>query len=55
MSERIDPDDAPELTGELAEVAERRIGGTVVRPVTDYLWPERSRARPPAAARRSIR
>ncbi|MDF2604107.1 BrnA antitoxin family protein [Sphingomonas sp.] len=37
MSGGIDPDDAPELMGELAEVAGRRLGGAVVRPVRDYL------------------
>lgn len=48
MSDWIDPDDAPELTAELADVAELRIGGKVVRPATGYLGPNGVvRGRPP--------
>ena len=48
MSDWIDPDDAPELTAELAEVAELRVGGKVVRPATGYLGPNGVvRGRPP--------
>ncbi|WP_432431003.1 BrnA antitoxin family protein [Sphingomonas olei] len=48
MSEGIDPDDAPELMGALAEAAGRRIGGKVVRPAADYLGPKGVvRGRPP--------
>lgn len=39
MSDWIDPDDAPELTAELAAVSELRIGGKVIRPATGYLGP----------------
>lgn len=39
MSDWIDPDDAPELTKELAEVAEISVGGKVIRPATGYLGP----------------
>ena len=44
----IDPDDAPELTAELAQIAELRVGGKVVRPATGYLGPNGVvRGRPP--------
>ena len=36
-SEWIDPDDAPELTDEMAEMAQLSIGGRVVRPATGVL------------------
>lgn len=35
----IDPDDAPELTEEMLDVAEFAIGGKVIRPATGYLGP----------------
>lgn len=57
MSDWIDPDDAPELTAELAEVAELRVGGKVVRPATGYLGPNGVvRGRPPLrdAAKRQV-
>jgi len=48
MSDWIDPDDAPDLTEELAAVAEIRVGGKVVRPATGYLGPHGvARGRPP--------
>ena len=48
MSDGIDPDDAPELMGALAEAAGRRIGGKVVRPAPGYLGPNGVvRGRPP--------
>ena len=37
MSDWIDPDDAPELTEEIARRAELAIGGTIVRPATGTL------------------
>lgn len=52
MSDWIDPDDAPELTAELAEVAELRVGGKVIRPATGYLGPNGVvRGRPPTMGR----
>ena len=39
MSDWIDPDDAPELTEEMMEIAELRVGGKVIRPATGYLGP----------------
>ena len=36
-NEWIDPDDAPELTDEMAEMAQLSIGGRVVRPATGVL------------------
>jgi len=48
MSDWIDPDDAPELTEEMMEIAELRVGGKVVRPATGYLAPNGVvRGRPP--------
>ncbi len=48
MSDWIDPDDAPELTAELAAVAEISVGGKVIRPATGYLGPNGVvRGRPP--------
>lgn len=48
MSAWIDPDDAPELTAEMAKVAEISVGGKVVRPATGYLGPNGVvRGRPP--------
>jgi uncharacterized protein (DUF4415 family) len=48
MSDRIDPDHAPELTEEIAEVAELRVGGKVIRPATGCLGPNGVvRGRPP--------
>jgi len=48
MSDWIDPDDAPELTDELADVAEIRVGGKVIRPATGHLGPNGVvRGRPP--------
>jgi uncharacterized protein (DUF4415 family) len=48
MSDWIDPDDAPELTEELAAVAEIRVAGKVIRPATGYLGPNGVvRGRPP--------
>jgi uncharacterized protein (DUF4415 family) len=44
----IDPDDAPELTEEMLEVAQFSVGGKVIRPATGYLGPEGVvRGRPP--------
>lgn len=39
MSDWIDPDDAPDLTAELAAVAEIAVGGKVIRPASGYLGP----------------
>jgi uncharacterized protein (DUF4415 family) len=39
MSDWIDPDDAPELTEEMARHAEVRVGGKLVREATGYLSP----------------
>ena len=51
-SEWIDPDDAPELTEEMLDIAEYSIGGKVVRPATGYLGPNGIvRGRPPSAGR----
>ena len=36
-NEWIDPDDAPELTDEMAEMAQLSIGGKVIRPATGVL------------------
>ena len=48
MSDWIDPDDAPEFTEEMAEVAEIAVGGKVIRPATGYLGPNGVvRGRPP--------
>lgn len=48
MSDWIDPDDAPELTEEVARHAEIRIGGKLVREATGYFAPEGFRVgRPP--------
>ncbi|RZM10362.1 MAG: hypothetical protein EOP68_06560, partial [Sphingomonas sp.] len=48
MSDWTDPDDAPELTEELADIAEISIGGKVIRPATGYLGPNGVvRGRPP--------
>jgi uncharacterized protein (DUF4415 family) len=48
MSDRIDPDHAPELTEEMAEVAELRVGGKVIRPASSFLGPNGVvRGRPP--------
>jgi uncharacterized protein (DUF4415 family) len=48
MSDWIDPDDAPELTEEMMEIAELRVGGKVIRPATGYLGPNGVvRGRPP--------
>ncbi len=48
MSDWIDPDDAPELTEEMAAIAEVRIGNAVVRPAKGYLGPDGVvRGRPP--------
>jgi uncharacterized protein (DUF4415 family) len=52
MSDWIDPDDAPELTEELADVAEIRVAGKVIRPATGYLGPNGVvRGRPPSRER----
>ncbi|WP_294282244.1 hypothetical protein [uncultured Sphingomonas sp.] len=40
MSDGIDPDGAPELTEDMAAIAEVRVGGRVVRPASGYLGPE---------------
>ena len=37
MSDWIDPDDAPELTAEIAARAEIRVGGKLIRPATGTL------------------
>jgi uncharacterized protein (DUF4415 family) len=51
-SEWIDPDDAPELTDEILEIAELRVGGKVIRPATGYLGPNGVvRGRPPVRDR----
>lgn len=39
MSKLVDADDAPELTAELAAVAEISVGNKVIRPATGYLGP----------------
>jgi uncharacterized protein (DUF4415 family) len=46
----LDPaDDAPEWTDEMFEIAEHRIGDTVIRPATGYLGPNGVvRGRPPS-------
>ena len=52
MSDWIDPDDAPELTEELAKVAELSVGGKVIRPATGYLGPDGVvKGRPPLRGR----
>jgi uncharacterized protein (DUF4415 family) len=44
----VDPDDAPELTDELLDIAQFSIGGKVIRPATGYLGPNGVvRGRPP--------
>nr|WP_082049323.1 BrnA antitoxin family protein [Sphingomonas melonis] len=48
MSDGIDPDDAPELTEDMAAIAEVRVGGRMVRPASGYLGPDGVvRGRPP--------
>jgi uncharacterized protein (DUF4415 family) len=49
----LDPaDDAPELTDEMFEIAEFRIGDKVIRPATGYLGPNGVvRGRPPSRGR----
>src|SRR5690349_4004691 len=37
MSDWIDPDDAPELTAEIAARGELRVGGRLIRPATGTL------------------
>ena len=58
MSNLLDPDDdAPELTAEMAAVAEYRVGGKVIRPATGYLAADGVRlGRPPqrGAAKRQV-
>ncbi|UUL81703.1 BrnA antitoxin family protein [Sphingomonas qomolangmaensis] len=57
MSDWTDPDDAPELTAAMAEVAEIAIGGKVIRPATGYLGPRGvAKGRPPlrGAAKRQV-
>lgn len=52
MSDWIDPDDAPELTKEMAKHAEMRVGGKLVRAATGYLTREGVKpGRPPKGAR----
>lgn len=53
MSDWIDPDDAPELTAEIAARAEIREGGEVIRPATGTLT---RMGRPPAgdAAKKQV-
>lgn len=51
MSDGIDPDDAPELTGELAEVVETRAGGEVVGSAAAISARKASYAAPAAAWR----
>jgi hypothetical protein len=49
----IDPDDAPEWTAEMFDVAEFRIGDRVIRPATGYLGPNGVvRGTPPSRCRR---
>ncbi len=53
----VDPDDAPEWTDEMFEVAEFAIGGKVIRPATCYLGPNGVvRGRPPlgTASKRQV-
>jgi len=53
----VDPDDAPELTDEMMEIAEIAVGGKVIRPATGTLGPEGVvRGRPPlgAASKRQV-
>jgi uncharacterized protein (DUF4415 family) len=48
----VDPDDAPELTDEILDVAQFSIGGKVIRPATGYLGPNGVvRGRPPQRGR----
>ena len=48
----VDPDDAPEWTDEMFDVAEYSVGGKVVRPATGYLGPHGVvRGRPPSRDR----
>jgi uncharacterized protein (DUF4415 family) len=48
----VDPDDAPELTDELLEVAQISIGGKAIRQATGYLGPNGVvRGRPPSMGR----
>lgn len=51
-SEWVDPDDAPEWTDEMFDIAEYAVGGKVVRPATGTLGPNGVvRGRPPARGR----
>lgn len=51
-SEWVDPDDAPEWTDEMFDIAEYAVGGTVVRPATGTLGPNGVvRGRPPLQGR----
>jgi len=53
----VDPDDAPELTDEMLEIAQFSVGGKVIRPATGYLGPNGVvRGRPPlgAASKRQV-
>ncbi len=46
--EWVDPDDAPEWTDEMFDIAQFSIGGKVIRPATGYLDPNGVvRGRPP--------
>lgn len=51
----IDPDDAPEWTDEMLEVAEIRIGDEVIRPATGYLGPNGVVRGTPPSQRRTNR
>lgn len=53
----VDPDDAPEWTDEMFDIAEFSMGGKVIRPATGYLGPNGVvRGRPPLgdAAKRQV-
>lgn len=45
--EWIDPDDAPELTDEMVEMAQYSIGGRVIRPATGVLTKDGMKRVPP--------
>ncbi len=47
MSDWVDPDDAPFLTKEMAEMGQRSIGGRIIRPATGVLTKDGMKCVPP--------
>ena len=47
MSEWIDPDDAPLLTREMAEMGQLSVGGKIIRPATGVLTKDGMKRVPP--------